>query len=419
MKALTLTTVLLATAASAQVTRTTFTVMVNNTSFSVDQYTPQGTGPFPIVALGHGFSNSKDNVTVLAQALAAEGAVVVAPQFPFGSGDHARNASAMLAAVDAVVSQGRGDATRLAFGGHSAGGLSAWLAAAQRPSATRLVVLMDPVDSNGLGAAQVSNVVAPAAWLFTPPTMCNSNNNAAAWFGAKAGPKLRLNVVGATHCDPQNPQSAVCTFACPGWNAGRSALFQKYAVALVRQFLLPPAPQCFGDVLAADLSANRIDAVTDGLGLSCADAGAGSGGGSGAGGGGPAGGGAGGGGPAGGGSAGGGPGGGGAGGGAAGGAGGGGGGGGGAAGGGAAGGAASGGGAAGGGGGTAGGAASGGGAAMGGSGGSTGGGGTAQGGGGGDEDPSRPGCGCDGLSPPFLLACAAWWRARRRHLRSA
>jgi hypothetical protein len=131
---------------SAAHAQTTFSVMVNGTTFQVDRYAPAGTGPFPIVALGHGFSNNKDNVRGLAQALLADGAVVVAPQFPLGSGDHARNASVMLAAVDATVTAGIGDAQRLAFGGHSAGALAAWLAAAQRPL-TKAVVLLDPVDS--------------------------------------------------------------------------------------------------------------------------------------------------------------------------------------------------------------------------------------------------------------------------------
>lgn len=108
----------------------TFQVMVNGTTFQVDRYVPVG-------------------------------------QPPVGSGDHARNATVLLAAIDATVTAGIADAQRIGLGGHSAGGLAAFLAAAQRPS--RVLVLLDPVDSNGLGLAQVPNVTVPTLFAFAPP----------------------------------------------------------------------------------------------------------------------------------------------------------------------------------------------------------------------------------------------------------
>ncbi|MBE2252308.1 MAG: alpha/beta fold hydrolase, partial [Myxococcus sp.] len=258
---------LLAATAQAQ---TTFSVMVNGASFQVDRYAPPGSGPFPLVALGHGFSNSKDNVRGLAQALQADGAVVVAPQFPAGSGDHPRNALVLLAAVDATIAAGLGDGQRVAFGGHSAGALAAWLAAAQRPQ-TRAVVLLDPVDSNGLGAAQVASVTAPALFEFAPPQMCNTQNNTVPWFTAKSGLKGRFNVPMANHCDPQEPSNSLCTLGCSfaTWSATRSGVYKRYARAFFGQFLLGNA-QCVESMAVIDAASGTIDAVTMVLGNQCA-----------------------------------------------------------------------------------------------------------------------------------------------------
>lgn len=271
--------VLVLALASAAHAQTTFSVMVNGTNFQVDRYAPAGTGPFPIVALGHGFSNSKDNVRGLAQALVADGAVVVAPQFPLGSGDHARNATVMLAAVDATVTAGLGDAQRLAFGGHSAGALAAWLAAAQRPL-TKAVVLLDPVDSSNLGTAQIANVAAPTLFEFAPPQSCNTQNNTVGWFTGKAGLKGRFNVPMANHCDPQEPSSALCTTGCnfATWNATRSAVYKRYARAFFGQFLLGNSG-CVESMVAADVAANTIDQVTMSLGNMCSTDGGSAGGG--------------------------------------------------------------------------------------------------------------------------------------------
>ncbi len=250
----------------------TFSVTVSGASYQVDRYLPSGTPPFPIVALGHGFSNSKANVQGLAQALQADGIVVVAPQFPAASGDHARNAAVMLAAVDATVSAGLGDGQRLGLGGHSAGALAAWLAAAQRSS--RVVVLLDPVDSNGLGTAQIANVSAPVLFEFAPSQTCNTNNNSLGWFTGKSGAKGRFNVPNANHCDPQEPSNVLCTTGCgfATWNAQRSAVYKRFARAMFGQFLLG-ASTCVETLALADQQAGTIDQVVMQLGCGAVDGG--------------------------------------------------------------------------------------------------------------------------------------------------
>lgn len=261
-----------ASAASAQVVKSSASVTVggcggSNATSAVDVYRPSSGGTsMPIFAFGHGFQNDKANAETLARALAAEGVVVVVPQFPgllsaCGS-DHARNGRVLLAAIDQQLALGDIDATRAAVGGHSAGGLAALLAGASRQ--VRGQMLFDPVDSNGLGAAALANVRGQTLLVFAPPAACNSQGNAVAWFSSLTGPRGTLEVVNANHCDPQGPISTLCTFGCGGAAAtstARSALFQKYAVNFVLRLLLDRTSPCLDDVITADQNAGLVTDV--------------------------------------------------------------------------------------------------------------------------------------------------------------
>lgn len=274
---------LVASSAFAQVTKTTVSVTVPNcgtgsATSEVDVYRPAGAGPFPLVSFGHGFQNSKDNAAGVAQALGALGIVVVVPQFPnllspCGS-DHARNARVMIAAMDQQVTAGGIDVSRLGFAGHSAGGLAAFLAAAQRPVAA--VVLFDPVENNNLGTPVAATVNSPTIFLFAEPATCNSQANATGWFAAVPGAKARLKVVNANHCDPQEPISGVCSFACGGAAAtstARSAIFKRYAVDFFKRYLLGQTMPCLETTAQNDATAGTITAVDVQLGGCGLDAG--------------------------------------------------------------------------------------------------------------------------------------------------
>ncbi len=274
---------IVASPALAQVTKTTAMVTVPNCGSStatseVDVYRPAGAGPFPLVAFGHGFQNSKDNAAGLAEALGALGVVVVVPQFPgflspCGS-DHARNARVLIAAMDQQVTAGRIDSTKLGFAGHSAGGLSAFLAAAQRPVAA--VMLFDPVENTNLGTAVTSMVNSPTLFLFAEPSTCNSQANATGWFTAVPGAKARLKVVNANHCDPQEPISGVCSFGCGGSAATstvRSAIFKRYAVDFFKRYLLGQTTPCLEATAQNDATAGRVTMVDFRLGGCGVDAG--------------------------------------------------------------------------------------------------------------------------------------------------
>jgi pimeloyl-ACP methyl ester carboxylesterase len=267
---------LMGSVAAAQTT-TTLSVSVQGRSFMVDRYLPAGNGPFPLVGLGHGFSLSKDNVRGLAQALQADGFAVVAPQLTGGlSVDHSLNADVLNAAVNAVIMSGQGDMTNVGLGGHSAGGLAAWLAASRRQGVTALM-LFDPVDSmNSLGVPATSMVTAPTLFAFAPPQSCNSMNNSLSWFTSKVGAKGRFNVVMANHCDPTEPQSSTCNLACgpsfitpATWSATRSALYKRYARSFFNQFMRASRSMCVEQMAPGDVAANAINQVDLQLGNLC------------------------------------------------------------------------------------------------------------------------------------------------------
>jgi len=283
---------LVAATASAQVTKSTVTLSMpdcpGDNTYQVDVYRPAGTPPFPVVAIGHGFQNSKDNYEVLARELATAGVLSVVPQFPTvlrcGTTDHARNGRILLAAIDQQVTAGLADASRQGLSGHSAGGLAAFSASGVR--AVLGTVLLDATDQNNLGLTAAPTVQGPTLWLFAEPATCNMSGNAAAWFTPKPGLKGRLKVANAAHCDPQDPVSTVCTFGCVGgYNATRSALYRKYAVNFFKRTLLGVATPCLEDLAAADAAAMLVTEVDLRLGGCGVDAGTGGGAGGGAGGG--------------------------------------------------------------------------------------------------------------------------------------
>jgi len=246
------------------VTKSAGSVTVGGSPFAIDAYTPNTGGPWPVIGLGHGFSNSKDNMVALAQLLATRGNVVVVPQFPVGSGDHARNGQALLAAMDWAISTfpAKADASRQGVAGHSAGGLAAFLAAAARP-ALKAAVMLDAVDSNGVGAA--ATVTVPTLLTFATPGSCNTMTNSTAWYAGLGGPKGRLVVVGAGHCDAQDPTNTLfCTLTCGAANAARQTLFKRYAVAWLQYFVSCEAAAreaMDGTQTATDTTAGGIGSV--------------------------------------------------------------------------------------------------------------------------------------------------------------
>ena len=129
-----------------------------------------GASRCPVIVLGHGFSQAKDQHVNQGWQLATRGYLVLIPNSNAAS-DHSRYADDLRKCIDWIEARdadtnslffGRVRADRVGATGHSAGGLSAILAASRDPR-IRAVSPMDPVDSGGLGVAALVNLAAPVA----------------------------------------------------------------------------------------------------------------------------------------------------------------------------------------------------------------------------------------------------------------
>lgn len=178
--------------------------------FELHRPSPEGDRGAMTVMLAHGFMRDLRSVRGWAEHLASHGVATVVVSFcnstPF-QGRHARNAEDLRAVAAAIAP---GDAP-VVYAGFSAGGLAAYLAAAADPRAVAYLGL-DAVDSAGL-AASVASLALPASFFAAEPSRCNAEGNMLPL--ALALPAGRVVLIAhATHCDFENPTSALCERLC-------------------------------------------------------------------------------------------------------------------------------------------------------------------------------------------------------------
>ncbi len=183
-------------------TVTTTTLSVETScAMSVTLYEPSGGGD-RLVVLAHGFARSAANMAGWADHAASHGVIVATPELCHASmwdTDHVENGHDLVELASAL------GATEVVYAGHSAGGLAALLAADEDDSAVAWVGL-DPVDSDGLGAAISLSI--PASALIGEPSDCNDSAN-----GAGLDADIEL-IAGADHCDFESPTDWMCTTFC-------------------------------------------------------------------------------------------------------------------------------------------------------------------------------------------------------------
>jgi pimeloyl-ACP methyl ester carboxylesterase len=145
---------------------------------------------------------------------------------------------------------------KVAFVGHSAGGLVSLLAAAE--AGADAYVGLDAVDASGLGEAADGAVTAPALFLNGDPSLCNASGNNSAW--TTGGDAWRVAVTDAGHCDFESDTDWICTAGCGSEDTGRQALIETYTVAWLVHHLLGGADAWVeGSEAEADRRAGRID----------------------------------------------------------------------------------------------------------------------------------------------------------------
>lgn len=194
-----------------------------------------GAGACPVIVFGHGFARSKARHADFGAHLASRGFVVLIPNF--AGADHSKNGDDLSALLDWALAEderpgsrlfGRLDREALGVGGYSAGGLAGLLCTA-RDSRVRAAALLDPVDSGGLGAAELPTVTAPVSWSWSEPSSCNAFGSAEDLHAAAPAPKRGLGLTDATHCDPEAPSDFGCLLLCGGDSEDRRTLYRRHA----------------------------------------------------------------------------------------------------------------------------------------------------------------------------------------------
>ena len=206
----------------ATVSTTRAELVLEDCTLGYDLYAPSDEGP--LVVLGHGFARSAAQMAGLGEHLASHGLRVAVPDYcfsSFGGADHPANARHAVA-LSAALAQGE-DVLHI---GYSAGGAAAMGAVADDPAAIGVLGL-DAVDSDALAADGLARFDGSVAGLVGAPSACNDEGSGASLYGAGEA----LVVVGASHCDFEDPSDALCTALCGAVDEQRQAVVRELATA--------------------------------------------------------------------------------------------------------------------------------------------------------------------------------------------
>lgn len=210
----------------------------------VDFYLPRGVQKAPVVVVAHGFSRSRLNMAGWGGLLASNGFIAAIPDLPAWA-DHDRNSRAISELLDRINSKtlvtppepsGAG-----ALLGYWMGGLCTLLAAATNAQ-VRCWVGLDPVDAGQKGAAAAKGLRIPCAVLQAEPGSWNANGNAKQMVAGLSGPLFALRVRNGTHTDLEQPTDWVAELACGKADPGRHAIFERYALAVLKAVFFRDAP---------------------------------------------------------------------------------------------------------------------------------------------------------------------------------
>ncbi|MDG1481493.1 MAG: hypothetical protein P8R54_17995 [Myxococcota bacterium] len=167
-----------------------------------------------LVVLGHGFVRGPEQLVGWAEHLSSWGFTVAVPLLchsSFLDTDHEANGEDMLAIPDAL------GASSVIYGGHSAGGLAAFVSAALDIRALGVIGL-DATDADDIGLGYASILSVPALGMLGEPSSCNAHGNGAGLYQT-AGDAVSVRVTDADHCDYESDTDWVCTSFCTNSSA--------------------------------------------------------------------------------------------------------------------------------------------------------------------------------------------------------
>ena len=195
-------------------------------------YRPQAQRSSHTLILAHGFMRDRESLRGWGEHLSGLGFPVVLVSLcnsSWLSGRHQANATDLVA-VGAHLGL-----ESIIYGGFSAGGLSAYLAALDDQAASGYLGL-DPVDSGDLALEREDSLQLPALFVLARPSACNARGNFTGVIERSPGYQV-VNLPEATHCHFELPHDRRCDWLCGRSSAEQTAVAQERILQTVSRWL--------------------------------------------------------------------------------------------------------------------------------------------------------------------------------------
>lgn len=231
--------------------------------------------PGPLVAVVHGYVRNGSFMRVMAETLASHGLVAIVPDMPctlLGGCDHDENGLQISGLMDWAIDQsannmmspiyGLVDSSKLGVIGHSWGGLGVFMSGLL-DTRYQSVVTLDANDDRGLAAGNAPMFDRPSMHIMASVSgACNSTDWGDSVYPLTLSPHMRIRIVGAGHCDVEDPTDNFCPTFCNAGDPATTPLFRRYAVAFTTcQLMGLNAEYIGGAELDADVARGAVDNV--------------------------------------------------------------------------------------------------------------------------------------------------------------
>ncbi len=223
-------------AASLSTTASTVTVSIDGRSFPARVVRPSATtaGPFPVVAFGHGFSQTSSRYASTLAAMAARGYIVVAPDSETGLfPNHGRFADDLWRSIRWARTQTAWNPhqQKEAVAGHSMGGGAALVAADRYPEIDTVATLA-AAETNPSATTASAGVSVPALYVVGYRDTIVSPATTRRMYDAKTqGQATWVSITGGYHCG-FNDSTSFFGLGCDSGGISRST-----QLAITRELL--------------------------------------------------------------------------------------------------------------------------------------------------------------------------------------
>ena len=205
-------------------------------------YEPDRPTASPPIILTHGFMRNLHTLTGWGTQLSARGFRVVLMSLcnsSWLSGRHQANANDLVAArqhlgFNAVI-----------YGGFSAGGLSAYIAALNDPSSAGYIGL-DAVDSGNLALNSPAPLQVPALFVTAPASVCNADGNFEQVMSSLPSHDT-VALTQANHCAFEMPNDRRCNWICGRLSEAETVAAQQQIISAVANWLQQYFPAAASD----------------------------------------------------------------------------------------------------------------------------------------------------------------------------